>query len=128
MSNHYLCSGMKIIRNSILPFRSFDAINIIGLLFCRKDAKITTEVIRHEKIHTQQMIELFVVGFYLWYFIEWLIRLCMKGNAYRKIGFEREAYDHMDEPDYLYRRRPYAWLTYFKKKRKKSKKKDSGSC
>lgn len=103
---------MKIIRNRLLPPRRYDAINIAGLLFCRRSTKITQELVRHEQIHTRQMIEMLFVGFYLWYLIEWLIRIPMKGNAYRHISFEQEAYDHMDEKHYLEHRRPYAWLKY----------------
>jgi len=103
---------MKIIRNRILPPRRYDAINIAGLLFCRKGTQITSDLVRHEQIHTRQMIEMLFIGFYLWYLVEWLIRLPLHGNAYHHIGFEREAYDHMDEPDYLKRRRPYAWFRY----------------
>ncbi len=109
---------MKIIRNRILPPRHYDAINIIGLLFCRKGTRITPELVRHEQIHTRQMVETGFIGFYLWYFIEWLIRLPLKGNAYHHISFEREAYDHMDEPDYLKTRRHYAWLKYLKRKKR----------
>ena len=49
------------------------------------------------------MREMLYVGFYLWYVAEWVVRLCKKGNAYYNIGFEREAYRHMYEKDYLER-------------------------
>ena len=75
---------MKIIHNRIIPFRKYDAINICGLLFCRKGVTITTDLIQHERIHTVQMLELFIVGFYLWYFVEWIIRLPLLGRAYMK--------------------------------------------
>ena len=103
---------MRIIRNRMLPPRRYDAINILGLLFCRPTTQITAELVRHEQIHTRQMIEMLFVGFYLWYLVEWLVRLPLPGNAYRMLSLEREAYDHMDEPDYLRQRRPYAWTAY----------------
>lgn len=103
---------MKIIRNRFLPPKRYSAINIMGLLFCRKGTPITPMTVRHEQIHTRQMIELCFVGFYLWYVIEWLIRLPMKGNAYHNICFEREAYDQMYNEDYLQHRQPYTWLRY----------------
>ena len=103
---------VKIIHNRLLPFRRFDAINICGLLFCRKGVSITTELIKHERIHTAQMLEMLVVGFYLWYITEWLIRLPMRGRAYSNISFEREAYEHMHDPNYLLTRRPFAWWKY----------------
>ena len=103
---------VKIIHNRLLPFRRFDAINICGLLFCRKGVSITADLIQHERIHTAQMLEMLVVGFYLWYITEWLIRLPMRGRAYSNISFEREAYEHMHDPNYLLTRRPFAWWKY----------------
>ena len=73
---------MIIIHNRLLPFRRYDAINICGLLFCRKGVSITTDLIQHERIHTAQMLEMLIVGFYLWYVVEWLIRLPMRGRAH----------------------------------------------
>lgn len=104
---------MKIIRNPILPPKDFTAINILGVLFCRKSTEITPDIIRHEQIHTQQMAELLFVGFYIWYVLEWLVRLPMRGNAYHNISFEREAYDHMYDKSYPARRKPYAWTKYY---------------
>lgn len=74
---------MKIIYNNILPFKGFKAINLFGVLFARKGANITQTTINHESIHTEQMKELLYLLFYIWYIIEWLIRLFLKGNAYR---------------------------------------------
>ncbi|MBQ3624977.1 MAG: hypothetical protein II950_06110 [Prevotella sp.] len=100
---------MIIIRNSLLPFGKFTAMNIFGIMLCRKNAVITRETINHERIHTAQLIETGFIGFYVWYVIEWLVKLPFRGNAYRKISFEREAYDHMDDMDYLSHRKHYAW-------------------
>lgn len=105
---------MLIVHNRLIPFKNYDAINILGMLFCRKGTTITADLIQHERIHTRQMIELGFVFFYLFYVIEWLIRLPMRGRAYLNISFEREAYRHMDDPNYLLNRRPYAWTRYLK--------------
>lgn len=107
---------MIIIHNSILPFLGYDAINLVGVLFCRKGITVDANLIQHERIHTAQMRELLYVGFYLWYFIEWLIRLPMKGRAYLNISFELEAYKHMNDVDYLMKRKRYAWINLYKKK------------
>ena len=101
---------MRVVRNALLPPRGFDAINILGTIFCRKDTDIDASLLRHECIHTAQMKEMLYVGFYLGYLIEWLIRLPMKGRAYNKLLMEREAYTHMEEADYLEHRRHFAWL------------------
>lgn len=103
---------MKIVRNNIIPFRGFKAINLFGFLFVRGDAVIDEETINHEEIHTAQMKELRYVFFYLWYFVEWIIRLFGEGNAYRNISFEQEAYANEDKFNYLQERNHYSFLNY----------------
>ena len=101
---------MKIIRQNILPPKGFLAINLFGHLFCKPNAKITDITINHEQIHTEQMKEMLYVPFYLLYGVEWLIKLFCKGNAYRNLSFEREAYDNQYNLDYLKTRKHYSWL------------------
>ena len=105
---------MLIIRNKFIPFRGFSAINILGILFVRPNTRVTPRLLNHERIHTAQMLEMFIVGFYIWYFIEWLFRLPMHGRAYLNISFEREAYAHMYDPNYLLYRRRFAWTKYLR--------------
>jgi hypothetical protein len=85
---------------------------LFGLLFTRDKSKITAKTIRHETIHLRQMGELLIAGFYLWYFIEWLFRLFLPGNAYRNISFEREAYANENNEYYLMERKRFAFLKY----------------
>lgn len=78
-------------------------------------------MLNHEMIHTEQMKELLYIPFYLWYVLEWLIRLAIYRNtreAYRNISFEREAYDKQADFDYIVEdeRKPYAFLSYLKQK------------
>ena len=103
---------MKIIRNNIIPFQGFKAMNLFGVLFVRGNAKIDDITLNHEKIHTAQIKELWYVFFYIWYVIEWLIRLFMKGNAYRNISFEREAYANQDDLNYLKNRKRFDFMRY----------------
>lgn len=105
---------MNIVRNNIIPFKGFLAINLFGILFVRGDSYISSQVINHEKIHTAQMRELLYIPFYLWYVLEWIIRLFMKGNAYRNISFEREAYTNEKDSDYLSNRNHFAFLKYLR--------------
>ncbi|MBR3014818.1 MAG: hypothetical protein IKH69_07330, partial [Bacteroidaceae bacterium] len=65
-----------------------------------------------ERIHTRQMLEMLIVGFYLWYVVEWLLRLPQKGSAYRHISLEREAYAHEHDLGYLEHRKHFAWWRY----------------
>lgn len=105
---------MKIIRNNIIPFPGFAAINLFGLLFVRKDANISEVTINHESIHTAQMKELWYIPFYILYLLEWIIRLPMKGNAYRNISFEKEAYNNQSNFEYLLNRERFKWIKYIK--------------
>lgn len=66
----------------------------------------------HEAIHSAQMKEMLFIGFYLWYLVEWIIRLFGKGNAYKNLCFEKEAYDNDADFYYPDKRKPYAWLDY----------------
>jgi hypothetical protein len=48
----------------------------------------------------------------VWYIVEWLIRLLKKGNAYRNISFEREAYANQGDFSYLKGRGWFNFLKY----------------
>lgn len=100
---------MKIIYNNIIPFPGFAAINLFGVVFARKKYRPLSETtINHEAIHTAQMKELLYVGFYLCYLAEWIVRLFMKGSAYRNISFEKEAYRCQRIPGYVQTRQRFA--------------------
>lgn len=113
---------MKIIYNNIIPFKGFAAINLFGILFVRNDCKaqVSDRMINHESIHTAQMKEMLWIFFYLWYIIEWFIKLFKYGNsnedgrgdAYHNISFEREAYDNEANQQYLNSRKHYSWWYY----------------
>ena len=115
---------MRVFRNGLFPFRGFVAMNLFGSILARKDSwdRMSPEsksvMIRHEGIHSAQMKELLFVGFYLAYFFEWLFRLLTgKKDPYRGISFEREAYEHEDDPGYLSERRHFAqWRSQEKTK------------
>ncbi len=71
----------------------------------------------HESIHLKQQIELLMVFFYLWYVIEWIVRLIQykdSHEAYRNISFEREAYNNEYDDEYLGVRKPYEWVHYLR--------------
>ena len=110
---------MKIIYNKIIPFDGFLATNLFGILFIREEYKdkISPYVINHESIHSEQMKELGYIFFYIIYFFEWVIRLFCKGDAYKNLSFEREAYCNEYNLDYLKNRKRYSWLKYYYNKR-----------
>lgn len=106
---------MKIIRNSIIPFKGFKAMNFFGILFVRKEATMRENDFRHEAIHTEQIKELKYIGYYPVYIYFWVRNLFRYGfshKAYRMIPFEREAYDNENVTLYLEYRTKYAWKYY----------------
>lgn len=107
---------MIIIRNSIIPFKGYTAVNLFGILFVRKNAVLLDSDIRHEQIHTAQMKEMLYIFFYIWYLIEWIVRIFKNGysNAYKNISFEQEAYNCQHIEDYLSSRSHYGWFDYYK--------------
>lgn len=115
-----LCNfaAVKIVRTSFLPFHGFSAVNLLGVLFVHPGVYLSNEMMNHERIHSAQQREMLFVFFYLAYVIEWMVRLPMRGNAYRNISFEREAYANQRNLDYLNSRRPYSWRRYMKRARR----------
>ena len=123
---------MKIIYNSIIPFKGFLAINLFGILFVRNEYKnngLTQSTINHESIHTEQIKELGYVFFYILYFIEWLIKIPfswfmknprgVKKWAYKSISFEQEAFYNSKDYTYLDNRKHYNWFNFIFKMYKK---------
>ena len=95
--------------NRFIPFKGFRAINLFGVIFARKGSVITPHTINHEKIHTAQMRELGYIGFYVLYFLEWIVRLVVATKtAYKGISFEVEAYEHQYDYKYFANRKRYA--------------------
>jgi len=100
--------GMIVLVNSLLLRKGFNGITLWPFILVRsKDLKEDPIFINHEKIHLRQQLELLIVFFYIWYGLEFLVRLLQYKNryqAYRNISFEREAYKNEKDLDYLKRR------------------------
>ncbi len=72
-------------------------------------------LLNHEKIHLRQQAEMLVLPFYIWYSIEYLMRLAQYRNgrtAYRNISFEREAYHNESDNTFLYNRPFWNFLKF----------------
>ena len=108
---------MKVIINRLIPFgKNFYAINLFGVLFAKGPCGKVT--MNHERIHTAQIRELLYLPFYLWYVLEWIVRLLQYRNmnlAYYNISFEREAYDNQANLSYLKRRKNFNFIKYLKR-------------
>jgi hypothetical protein len=71
--------------------------------------------INHERIHFRQQGELLLMGFYIWYGLEFLVRwICCRNVfiAYKNISFEREAYIKENDLQYLIGRKGWSFLKF----------------
>ncbi|MDO4822575.1 MAG: hypothetical protein Q4A08_00210 [Bacteroidales bacterium] len=109
---------MKIINNKILPFgKNYLAINLFGVIFTKGHLSVVGR--NHEFIHTLQQREMLWIFFYVWYLLEWLIRLIQyhtPTQAYLHISFEKEAYYNESRLDYRFNRPFWAWRKYLTNK------------
>jgi len=101
-------------------------VNLVGMtvffIIFLKGENDDLKVLNHEKIHIKQFQETLFIGFYIISIFDFLIKYCKYRNvigAYRNLIFEKEAYDYMDDLDYLKKRKRFAWFrNLFKKKNK----------
>lgn len=72
-------------------------------------------IMNHERIHIRQQAELLVLPFYVLYLIEFGIGFIKYKNrltAYKNISFEREAFKHDSDLNYLSERKWWTWINY----------------
>jgi hypothetical protein len=111
---------MIIIRNRLTGFLlpgKFPAMCIWPFILIKPSGKLPEMpvLMRHETIHGRQQIEMAWILFFIWYILEFAIRLAILRdymNAYRRLAHEKEAHLNDDNPDYLANRKPFAWIRY----------------
>ena len=130
---------MKIFRTKLMRLTGKKYLFFFGVLFTAPKARITEKDLNHERIHERQMKELLYIFFYLWYGVEWVVRMLQyrkvfqlassnslwKGRkrfkeafrklnymAYRNVSFEREAYQNERDLSYLDNRKRFEFLKY----------------
>lgn len=102
----------------IVP-KGYQGITLYPIVFL-KDKKLLANdyLLNHEMIHIKQQQELLIIFFYLWYVIEFIIKLMKYRSwwkAYRRISFEREAYAMEWDANYIKERPRWAFLKYLNK-------------
>lgn len=105
---------MKIVKINSLP-KKVTAMAIFPFVLTK--GKIGDITMNHERIHLRQQVEMLILPFYLFYVIEYLVRLVQyrdRNKAYRNISFEREAYANERDSEYLKKRKFYAWMGYLR--------------
>jgi len=116
LSIFYYIKAMFLIVNRFLIRKGFTGITLWPFIILkRKELKEDQVLLNHEKIHLRQQIELLIIPFFIWYVLEYVVRLIQYKNrreAYLNISFEREAYANEKDLDYLKKRPFWKFLKY----------------
>lgn len=110
---------MKIVRCSWFPPKGYAAITLVFWMIAKPHVVLTSRLLNHEETHSRQQKEMLILPFFVWYALEFTIRLCQYRNwhdAYRNISFEREAYANEYDMGYLSTRKHFAWFNYLIKR------------
>ena len=107
---------MLILQSRYLIPKGFSGLTIFPFVIVSAKVDLSDKVLmNHERIHLKQQLELAILPFFVWYFIEYLIRLIQFRNrrkAYRNISFEREAYANEGNMEYLKNRKFWSFFKY----------------
>lgn len=109
---------MKIVQNSLIPPFPYKAITLLNCIFIKKGTVLSDKNINHEEVHWKQQIEMFFIFFYLWYIIEFLVKLIITKNwqrAYHSISLEQEAYERENNNSWIEFRPHYYWKQFITK-------------
>ncbi len=107
---------MLLVVNKYILRKRFVGITLWPFIIMKR-AELKNDIvfINHERIHLRQQLEMLVLPFFVWYAIEYLIKLIYYKNgyaAYRNISFEREAYQNENDLDYLKKRSFWSFVKY----------------
>jgi hypothetical protein len=95
------------------------------IIFADEASKNNPVMMNHEKIHHRQQLELLILPYYIWYFMEYWTAMFSNGfrhhAAYMAISFEKEAFAMEKDPGYLQKRKWLASWPFFLAKFKKIK-------
>lgn len=108
---------MIFISKYLVP-RGYSGLTIFPFVFLKSmHLKANKVLMNHEKIHLKQQLEMLVVPFFVFYVLEFSMRLFQYKNwykAYKNISFEREAYTNETNLDYLKQRSFWSFLKYLR--------------
>ena len=74
-------------------------------------------LMNHERIHFKQQLEMLILPFFVLYLFNYLFNIFKYRShyqAYLNIVFEREAYAHENDLNYLRKRKLFAWINWLK--------------
>lgn len=96
-------------------FNYYTGLSFFIFIWISKLSTDEVKLVRHEKIHFLQQVEMLFIFHWFFYAIFYLVARS-KGHghwvAYRYNPFEIEAYDNEHNTEYLRTRSPFAWRRY----------------
>ena len=120
-----IVSNSKILTvlSYISPVNNIWAITIWPFVFCK--GEMDDKTINHESIHIEQYNDLFVIGFFIVYVLDWIhgrIKYRSNFSGYRSAGekaycrtrAEQESYYNEENVNYIIGRKRYRWLKEYK--------------
>ena len=106
---------MILISKYLVP-KGYSGITIFPFVLLKhRMSKKDKILINHEKIHLKQQLEMLIIPFFIWYVLEFAIRLYQFKTwqiAYKNISFEREAYIKEKDLNYLKSRSFWTFINY----------------
>lgn len=108
-------NGLIIYNTLVVKLLSFgfaSGITVWPLIFIQEKYKTSEVILNHERIHIRQQLETLLLGFFIIYLFQYLLYRLNNNHidAYKKISFEREAYQFETDLGYLKKRKLFAWL------------------
>ena len=98
-------------------FNYYTGLSFFVFIWITRESNDQTQLVRHEKIHFWQQVEMLFVFHWLFYAFFYLLGRA-NGQchyiAYRYNPFELEAFNNDPDSDYLKKRLPFAWVGYVK--------------
>lgn len=107
---------MFVVVNKFILAKHFDGVVLWPFIVLKRaELKENPVFMNHERIHLKQQVELLLVFFFIWYFLEYFIRLIRYRDSYKaysRICFEREAYENERNLGYITTRKTWNFLKY----------------
>jgi hypothetical protein len=98
-------------------FNYYTGLSFFIFIWISRLEKDEVRLVRHEKIHFWQQVEmLFIFHWFIYGFFYLVARAKGHGHyiAYRYNPFEIEAFNNEHDTEYLRARKPFAWMFYVK--------------
>lgn len=107
-----------IVHNNLFLSKWAGGVCIFPFIILREEYKDSTKydirkLVNHETIHFHQCLETLLIGFYVIYLIEFLVKSLIHRSfrkGYKAISFEIEAYNNEKDYKYIDKRKRFSWV------------------